>query len=66
MHLYFNFLITCKLNEMNKKLGFIEQTAKDYDMPVWKVQQIYDNNPTTKFYDCLEEYIKERARANER
>jgi len=53
-----------KLNKMNKKLGFIEQTARDYDMPVWKAQQIYDNSPTTKFYENLEEYISERARAN--
>lgn len=49
---------------MNKKLGFIEQTACDYDIPVWKVQEIYDNSPTTKFYENLEEYIKERARGN--
>ena len=46
---------------MNKKLGFIEQTARDYDMPVWKVQEIYDNTPTTNFYEKLEEYIKERS-----
>jgi len=29
-------------------------------MPVWKVQQIYDISSTTKFYENLEEYIKER------
>lgn len=46
----------------NNNLGFIEQTARDYDMPVWKVQEIYDNNPITKFYENLEEYIEERAR----
>jgi len=45
---------------MDMKLGFIEQTARDYDMPAWKVQQIDNSVPTNKFYETLERYIRER------
>lgn len=41
--------------------GFMEQTARDYDMPVWKVKEIYEKSSTTAFYENLEIYIKERA-----
>lgn len=49
-----------------KKDGFVEMTAKDYDMSYDTAKQIYDkvNGDLTLFYEELESYIKERARAN--
>ena len=44
---------------MNK--AFIEQTAKDYDMPVHEVERIARLFPDF-FYEKLEEYIAARAR----
>jgi hypothetical protein len=40
---------------------FIEQTAKDYDMPVHEVERIAKLLPN-EFYDKLEEYISDRAK----
>lgn len=43
------------------KKGFIEQTAEDYDMPYDEVKRIYDKwRDKGRFYEKLEEYIKER------
>ncbi len=39
--------------------NFIEQTAKDYDMPVWVVEKIQAKHPEN-FYEKLEEYLMER------
>jgi hypothetical protein len=45
-----------------KKNGFIEQTAKDYDMPYSEVEFIYQKwRDKGLFYQKLEEYINERA-----
>lgn len=41
--------------------GFIEQTAKDYDMNVYDVQQIYNQYPDN-FYEKLEEFILNRSK----
>lgn len=41
--------------------GFIEQTAKDYDMNVYDVQQIY-NQSQGNFYEKLEEFILNRSK----
>jgi len=41
--------------------GFIEQTARDYDMEVYQVQNIHNKWGADLFYKKLEEYIKERA-----
>jgi len=41
--------------------GFIEQTARDYDMPVQEVERIAKLFPT-EFYAKLEEYISDRAK----
>lgn len=43
---------------------FLEQTARDYDMPISEVERIAKFHPYT-FYDKLEEYIlKEANRSN--
>lgn len=40
--------------------GFIEQTARDYDMDYEEVKRISEQYPDS-FYEKLEEYIKDRA-----
>jgi hypothetical protein len=40
---------------------FIEQTARDYDMPVHEVEKIARLYPN-EFYEKLENYISERAK----
>lgn len=40
---------------------FIEQTARDYDMPIHEVERIAKLFPN-KFYEKLEEYISDRAK----
>lgn len=46
---------------MNKE--FILQTAWDYDMPFEQVERIAERFPE-RFYEVLEDYIKERANQN--
>lgn len=45
------------------KNPFIFQTALDYDMPYDQVERMYKLYPE-KFYEKLEEYIKQRASSN--
>jgi len=40
---------------------FLEQTAKDYDMPYHEVERVARLFPD-KFYEKLEEFIANRAR----
>ena len=43
--------------------GFIKQTAYDYDMNYSAVDRIYNlYQKSGKFYEKLEEYIKDRAK----
>jgi len=45
------------------KNAFIQQTAEDYDMKYEDVKYIYDLwKDKGRFYEKLEEYIKERSR----
>jgi hypothetical protein len=50
-------------NTMKVVDGFIENTALDYDMKVEDVKDIYDKcmGDYEKFYEKLEEYIKNRS-----
>lgn len=42
-------------------MGYIEQTARDYDMEVWEVEKIYkQTNGGSEFYPNLEEFITDR------
>jgi hypothetical protein len=41
--------------------GFIEQTARDYNMPINEVERIAKLYPN-EFYVKLEEYISDRAK----
>lgn len=43
--------------------GFIEQTAKDYDMEIYDVERIAKFYPD-EFYDKLEEFISDRAKGD--
>lgn len=40
--------------------SFLEQTAKDYDMPLHEVERIANLYPDN-FYQKLEEYISDRS-----
>lgn len=52
--------------EDNKiKESIISATAKDYDMAIWKVEEIYQNYYPDKFYQKLEEALKERETLND-
>jgi len=41
--------------------SFLEQTAKDYDMPLYEVERIANLYPDN-FYQKLEEYISDRSK----
>lgn len=47
--------------------SFIQATARDYDMEPWEVMHIYnlseDGDGGNRFYEELEEFIKQRANA---
>lgn len=43
--------------------GFIEQTARDYDMPVWRAKEIIEKDPEN-MYENLEAYLKESANSD--
>lgn len=43
-------------------MGFIQQTADDYDMDVYEVERIYKLFPKN-FYEKLEEFISERSKS---
>lgn len=49
---------------MNKN-SVIEQTAKDYDMDYEDVERIFNQYHPKKFYDKLEEFIKNRKNGGE-
>lgn len=40
--------------------GFIEQTAKDYDISVYEVERISKIYPEDEFYERLEEHISSK------
>ena len=48
---------------MTRKDGFIEATARDYDMEYCEVERIKSVYPN-EFYEKLEEYIAERSNRN--
>ena len=47
---------------VQKRKGFIQQTANDYDMNYDDVEHIYESGGD--FYGKLEEFIKNRANNN--
>lgn len=49
---------------MEIKIGFIKQTAHDYNMTYDEVLKIYNTVSLDEFYNELELFIKNRARRN--
>lgn len=53
------------MEDKKTKERIISQTAIDYDMARWKVEEIYELYYPENFYNKLEDALKERERLPE-
>jgi hypothetical protein len=49
---------------METSLGFLKQTASDYDLPLNEVKRVYEKYRGAGFYKALEQLLIDRRNSN--